>query len=47
SADLVADGSGYDLIQIASGGSSQPFCADKPAEDALMTMRDGREVFSR
>ncbi len=47
SADLVADGSGYDLIQIAAGGSSRPFCADMSAEDALMTMRDGREVFSR
>lgn len=47
SADLVSDGSGYDLIQIAAGGSSQPFSAGMPAEDALMTMRDGREVFSR
>jgi 3-oxoacyl-[acyl-carrier-protein] synthase-3 len=47
SADLVADGSGYDLIQIAAGGSSQPFAVDTPVEDALMTMRDGREVFSR
>lgn len=47
SADLVADGSGYDLIQIAAGGSSQPFSAGMIAEDALMTMRDGREVFSR
>lgn len=47
SADLVADGGGYDLIQIAAGGSSQPFSADTSAEDALMTMRDGREVFSR
>ena len=28
SADLVADGDGYDLIQIAAGGSSQPFSAD-------------------
>lgn len=47
SADLVSDGSGYDLIQIAAGGSRQPFSAGMPAEDALMTMRDGREVFSR
>jgi 3-oxoacyl-[acyl-carrier-protein] synthase-3 len=46
-ADLVSDGSGYDLIQMAAGGSSQPFSADTPAEDTLMTMRDGREVFSR
>ncbi|MFK3777683.1 beta-ketoacyl-ACP synthase III [Agrobacterium sp. NPDC089420] len=47
SADLVADGGGYDLIQIAAGGSSRPFSAAMSAEDALMTMRDGREVFSR
>lgn len=46
-ADLVSDGSGYDLIQIAAGGSSQPFSKEAPAEDNLMTMRDGREVFSR
>ncbi|MCA2370947.1 beta-ketoacyl-ACP synthase III [Agrobacterium genomosp. 3 str. CIP 111-78] len=47
SADLRSDGGGYDLIQIAAGGSSQPFSADTPTEDTLMTMRDGREVFSR
>lgn len=47
SADFVADGGGYDLIQIAAGGSSQPFSADTSAEEVLMTMRDGREVFSR
>ncbi|WP_085034689.1 beta-ketoacyl-ACP synthase III [Ensifer aridi] len=47
SADLVADGSGYDLIQIPAGGSSRPFSLDLPADDFLMTMRDGREVFSR
>ncbi|TKV72092.1 beta-ketoacyl-ACP synthase III [Rhizobium sp. AU243] len=47
SADLIADGGGYDLIQIAAGGSSQPFSADTSAEEVLMTMRDGREVFSR
>jgi 3-oxoacyl-[acyl-carrier-protein] synthase-3 len=45
--DLVADGSGYDLISIAAGGSNQPFGPDISAEDCLMTMRDGREVFSR
>ena len=47
SADLVADGDGYDLIQIAAGGSSQPFSADTSTKEVLMTMRDGREVFSR
>jgi 3-oxoacyl-[acyl-carrier-protein] synthase-3 len=47
SADLRSDGSGYDLIRIAAGGSSQPFSSDTPTEDMLMTMRDGREIFSR
>jgi 3-oxoacyl-[acyl-carrier-protein] synthase-3 len=45
--DLIADGSGYDLISIAAGGSSRPFEPGLSAEDCLMTMRDGREVFSR
>ncbi|WP_432761558.1 beta-ketoacyl-ACP synthase III [Rhizobium calliandrae] len=44
---LAADGSGYDLITIPSGGSSQPFSPDTPADQVLMTMPDGREVFSR
>lgn len=47
SADLVSDGSGYDLIHIPGGGSSRPFVSGTPAADFLMTMRDGREVFSR
>jgi 3-oxoacyl-[acyl-carrier-protein] synthase-3 len=47
SADLAADGSGYDLISIPAGGSSQPFSVNANAEEFLMTMRDGREVFSR
>ncbi|WP_429814163.1 beta-ketoacyl-ACP synthase III [Ensifer sp. B1-9] len=45
--DLAADGSGYDLISIAAGGSSQPFSPGMPPEDFLMTMRDGREMFAR
>jgi 3-oxoacyl-[acyl-carrier-protein] synthase-3 len=47
SADLSSDGSGYNLIQIPAGGSSRPFSAEIEAEEFLMTMRDGREVFSR
>ncbi|GAA5542767.1 MULTISPECIES: beta-ketoacyl-ACP synthase III [Brucella] len=47
SADLTSDGSGYDLISIPSGGSNQPFSPDLPPEQFLMTMSDGREVFSR
>ncbi|PSH56519.1 beta-ketoacyl-ACP synthase III [Phyllobacterium sophorae] len=47
SADLASDGSGYDLIKIPAGGSNRPFACDMNAEDFLMTMQDGREVFSR
>lgn len=46
-ADLASDGSRYDLITIPAGGSNKPFAAGMAAEDFLMTMRDGREVFSR
>lgn len=45
--DLASDGSGYDLITIPGGGSCRPFAPNMPAEDVLMTMRDGREVFLR
>jgi 3-oxoacyl-[acyl-carrier-protein] synthase-3 len=47
SVDLAVDGGGYDLIQIPAGGSNHPFAARTRAEELLMTMRDGREVFSR
>ncbi|OCO99975.1 MULTISPECIES: beta-ketoacyl-ACP synthase III [unclassified Ensifer] len=45
--DLAADGSRYDLISIAAGGSSKPFSPGMAAEDVLMTMRDGREMFAQ
>lgn len=45
--DLASDGSGYDLITIPAGGSSRPFAPGMAAEDVLMTMRDGRDVFVR
>jgi 3-oxoacyl-[acyl-carrier-protein] synthase-3 len=45
--DLAADGSRYDLISIAAGGSSRPFEPGMQAADVLMTMRDGREMFSQ
>ena len=44
---LASDGSGYDLITIPSGGSNRPFSPETAADQVLMTMRDGREVFSR
>lgn len=46
-ADLLSDGSGYDLIQIPAGGSRRSFSNAVGPEEFLMTMRDGREVFSR
>ncbi|WP_027998600.1 beta-ketoacyl-ACP synthase III [Sinorhizobium arboris] len=45
--DLASDGNCYDLITIPAGGSSRPFAPNMPAEDVLMTMRDGRELFVR
>lgn len=45
--DLAADGSRYDLISIPAGGSKQPFAAGMAAEECLMTMRDGREMFAQ
>ncbi|MCV9998810.1 beta-ketoacyl-ACP synthase III [Pararhizobium sp. YC-54] len=45
--DLASDGSRYDLISIPAGGSNRPFAADMAAQDCLMTMRDGREMFTQ
>lgn len=45
--DLASDGSRYDLISIPAGGSSRPFATDMAAQDCLMTMRDGREMFTQ
>lgn len=46
-ADLKTDGSGYDLIKIAAGGSAVPYGTELEAEDVLMCMSDGRAVFQR
>ncbi|MBB3649302.1 3-oxoacyl-[acyl-carrier-protein] synthase-3 [Rhizobium sp. BK619] len=46
-ADLASDGSGYGLINIPAGGSNRPFSPELRPEDFLMTMQDGRDVFSR
>lgn len=46
-AKLAADGSGYGLIQIAAGGSRRPFAADVSVEETLMSISDGKAVFSR
>ncbi|MGH1419353.1 MAG: beta-ketoacyl-ACP synthase III [Hyphomicrobiaceae bacterium] len=42
---LASEGSAYELIQIPSGGSAEPFSPDLALEDTRMTMRDGRTVF--
>jgi 3-oxoacyl-[acyl-carrier-protein] synthase-3 len=46
-AQLASDGSGYDLIRIAAGGSRKPFSPDISAEDTLMSIADGKAVFSQ
>ncbi|MDB5510473.1 MAG: 3-oxoacyl-(acyl-carrier-protein) synthase [Hyphomicrobiales bacterium] len=46
-ADLVSDGSGYDLIRIPAGGSRMPFTQAASPADLFMQMPDGREVFTR
>lgn len=46
-ADLASDGSHYDLISIAAGGSRQPFVAGMDPDHLLMTMRDGRTMFAQ
>lgn len=46
-AKLTTDGSGYDLIKIAAGGSRRPFESDTPLEDTLMTIPDGKAVFTK
>lgn len=45
--ELAADGSGYDLIRIAAGGSNQPFSAATEIDETLMEIRDGRAVFQK
>ena len=44
---LLADGGGYDLINIAAGGSRRPFAPETPVEEALMTIADGQAVFAK
>lgn len=44
--EIAADGSHYDLITIAAGGSAKPFDISMDMDQTRMTMRDGRKVFS-
>ena len=45
--DLAADGGHYDLISIPGGGSRRPFTAGMDPRELMMTMSDGRSVFSQ
>jgi 3-oxoacyl-[acyl-carrier-protein] synthase-3 len=43
---LASDGAGYGLVGIAAGGSSRPFGADVETAETLMTIADGRGLFT-
>jgi 3-oxoacyl-[acyl-carrier-protein] synthase-3 len=45
--DLAADGSHYGLISILAGGSRRPFIAGMDPKELLMTMSNGRSLFSQ
>jgi len=45
--DLASDGRHYDLISIPAGGSRKPFTAGLDPKELLMTMSNGRAVFSQ
>ena len=45
--DLASDGSRYDLISIPAGGSNRSISEDISAEEYLLTIRDGREIFAQ
>jgi 3-oxoacyl-[acyl-carrier-protein] synthase III len=45
--DLASDGSRYGLISIPAGGSRKPFTAGMDPKELLMTMSNGKSVFSQ
>ncbi|MGD9784443.1 MAG: beta-ketoacyl-ACP synthase III [Hyphomicrobiaceae bacterium] len=45
--ELSADGSGYDLIKIPAGGSRKPFAEAEGPRDVLMSISDGKAVFTK
>jgi 3-oxoacyl-[acyl-carrier-protein] synthase-3 len=45
--DLASDGSHYGLISIPAGGSRRPFTAGMDPKELLMTMTNGKSVFSQ
>lgn len=46
-AELASDGSAYGLIGIAAGGSSRPFAPGLAEDETLMSISDGRAVFTK
>ncbi len=44
--DLISNGSYYDLIAIPAGGSRRPFVPGMDPRELLMTMSDGKAVFT-
>lgn len=45
--DVASDGSQYDLITIPAGGSRKPFAAGIDPREFMMSMPDGKKVFSQ
>jgi 3-oxoacyl-[acyl-carrier-protein] synthase-3 len=45
--DLASDGSHYGLISIPAGGSRRPFTVGMEPKELLMTMSNGKSVFSQ
>jgi 3-oxoacyl-[acyl-carrier-protein] synthase-3 len=45
--DLASDGSHYGLISIAAGGSRRPFTTGMDPKELLMTLSNGKSVFSQ
>lgn len=43
---LASDGAGYDLVGITAGGSSRPFGEGVAVSETLMTITDGRGLFT-
>jgi 3-oxoacyl-[acyl-carrier-protein] synthase-3 len=45
--ELASDGSAYNLIHIPAGGSSRPFAPGVAEDETLMSISDGRAVFTK
>lgn len=43
---FITNGSHYDLIKVPAGGSARAYAPERDASEFLMTMQDGRAVFT-